>query len=62
MPAVGSPAENVNPDETVFVGNRVRRIQEALSQVITDATRLQIGHVLNGRFVLAEQLAAWTRS
>jgi predicted Ser/Thr protein kinase len=43
-------------DETVFAPAPARTIQQTLSQTIADAPRLEIGQMLNGRFVLAQRL------
>jgi tRNA A-37 threonylcarbamoyl transferase component Bud32 len=47
---------DLESDETVFSPAPVRTIQQTLSQTIADAPRLEVGHMLNGRFVLAQRL------
>jgi tRNA A-37 threonylcarbamoyl transferase component Bud32 len=56
--AAPPPAPETQPesDETVFAPAPVRTIQQTLSQSIADAPRLEVGQMLNGRFVLAQRL------
>jgi tRNA A-37 threonylcarbamoyl transferase component Bud32 len=59
MPAAAEaplPALEPESDETVFSPAPVRTIQQTLSQSIADAPRLEVGQMLNGRFVLAQRL------
>jgi len=63
-PPAGTPAATPAPaalaepasDETVVVPGPARTIQTALNQSIAEAPRLEIGQMLNGRFVLAQRL------
>jgi predicted Ser/Thr protein kinase len=56
-PSVGAPAEPaIAADETVLAPSPARTMQTALSQSIADAPRLEVGQMLNGRFVLAQRL------
>lgn len=58
MPAAAAapPPPEPESDETVFSPAPVRTIQQTLSQSIADAPRLEVGQMLNGRFVLAQRL------
>jgi predicted Ser/Thr protein kinase len=58
MPATAAAPALPEPesDETVFSPAPVRTIQQTLSQSIADAPRLEVGQMLNGRFVLAQRL------
>jgi len=59
MPAAAAapvPEPEPETDETVFAPAPVRTIQQALSESIADAPRLDVGQMLNGRFVLAQRL------
>src|SRR5262245_55850543 len=61
QPAAGAPAPAVpadlpSSDETVLAPSPARTIQTTLSQSIAEAPRLEIGQMLNGRFVLAQRL------
>jgi predicted Ser/Thr protein kinase len=55
-PIVGAPAEPASADETVLTPGPARTIQTTLSQSIAEAPRLEVGQMLNGRFVLAQRL------
>jgi predicted Ser/Thr protein kinase len=56
-PSVGAPAEPASAaDETVLAPSPARAMQTTLSQSIADAPRLEVGQMLNGRFVLAQRL------
>jgi predicted Ser/Thr protein kinase len=55
-PVAASPAEAPSADETVLAPGPARTIQTTLSQSIAEAPRLDLGQMLNGRFVLAQRL------
>jgi len=56
-PATAVLAEPVGADETVVLTpGPARTIQTALSQAVAEAPRLEVGQMLNGRFVLAQRL------
>jgi len=55
-PVAGAPAEASSADETVLAPGPARTMQTALTQSIADAPRLEVGQMLNGRFVLAQRL------
>jgi tRNA A-37 threonylcarbamoyl transferase component Bud32 len=50
------PQPEPESDETVFAPSPIRTIQQTLSETIADAPRLEVGQMLNGRFVLAQRL------
>lgn len=58
MPAAtaAAPVELTGADETVLTPGPARTIQTVLSQSVAEAPRLEIGQMLNGRFVLAQRL------
>jgi tRNA A-37 threonylcarbamoyl transferase component Bud32 len=56
LPAVDPVPDNARSDETVFVAPPVRTIQQALGEAVGVAPRLEVGQMLNGRFVLAQRL------
>ena len=56
MPATVAAPPPPESDETVFAPAPARTIQNTLSQAIADAPRLEVGQMLNGRFVLAQRL------
>ncbi|MGE0116755.1 MAG: serine/threonine-protein kinase [Dongiaceae bacterium] len=56
LPAVEPAADDARSDETVFVAPPVRTIQQALGEAVGVAPRLEVGQMLNGRFVLAQRL------
>jgi tRNA A-37 threonylcarbamoyl transferase component Bud32 len=51
-----TPTEAPGADETVLAPSPARTIRTTLSQSIADAPRLEVGQMLNGRFVLAQRL------
>jgi hypothetical protein len=55
-PIADAPAEPASADETVLAAGPARTMQTTLSQSIADAPRLEVGQMLNGRFVLAQRL------
>jgi len=55
-PSAGAPAEPASADETVPAPGPARAIQTALGKSIAEAPRLEVGQMLNGRFVLAQRL------
>jgi predicted Ser/Thr protein kinase len=55
-PAAAAPAEAPSADETVLAPSPARTIQTALIQSVAEAPRLEVGQMLNGRFVLAQRL------
>ena len=55
-PKGDAPAEPSSADETVLAPGPARTIQTALSQAIAGAPQLEVGQILNGRFVLAQRL------
>ncbi len=55
-PVVATPTEAPSADETVLAPGPARTMQTTLSQSIAEAPRLEVGQMLNGRFVLAQRL------
>ena len=55
-PVRATPTEPPGADETVLAPSPARAMQSTLSQSIAEAPRLEVGQMLNGRFVLAQRL------